>query len=279
MPRLYVYVFGGFALLVIASTVLFAMLRPGPTGTTSTWEAASGLFPVGESESLQRTNETTYAGQGVELNGVVPLPTPATGSEVSFDDLKDLLSSLIKPAAPSASSNEIFTPSSYSFIPQGIIATSVERPRTPEQQVLHEYGNSLGLTLTAFADLHANMVTVLRDQAEDRANAAKSAAMKRLAEDFTRLGEDIATIEAPAESLTVHTNLANAYKDVGAKMKLIVDAQGDDAFLAAINTYNTSSETLSARLIAMIDLFQARGVTFSPTDAGSIFTFSAEASF
>jgi len=124
------------------------------------------------------------------------------------------------------------------------------------------------------------MPQILRDQAEDRDDPLKVAALKRLASDFVRLGEEIATMDSiPPPAAGIHAQLSAAYKDAGAKLSLIADAKSDEAFLLAVNTYNTSSETLTKRLIGLVELFQARSVTFSSTDSGGIFTFSANSSF
>jgi hypothetical protein len=276
--RVKLYLLAGASVLIVASTVLFAALRNGPSETASTWEAASGFLPWNERESLERPDERTFTGNAVDL-GVVPLPEAYVPTEESFDELASLLSSLVN-TAPATGTDATFTPSSYAFIPQGILSISGARPRTPTQQELYEYGNTLGLALAAFADLHTTMIQTLKDQAEDRANPSKAAAVVRLGDDFIALGADIEAMgSVPSPALATHAALAAAYKDAGAKMKFIPAAQGDTAFLDAINAYNASAEKLSKSLIGAIDLFQTNDVTFSPTDAGSIFTFSANPSF
>lgn len=280
MSRLQLYILGGFAFIVIVSTVAFTMLRTSPTKTVSTWEGASGLLPWGERSSLNEPGDSRYGGSGVDSLGTVPLPSSEGMGAPSFDELAKLLSELVQPVSTTQQPDETFTPSAYAFIPQGILNVETEKPRTAEQQVLHEYGNELGLSLQSFADLHTNMVGTLKDQAEDRSDPVKGAGVKRLGDDFVRLGAELESMQnIPTSMQDAHQKLAAAYRDVGTKLAVIPGASGDEAFLAAINTYNTSAEVLSRRLVDIIDRFVVSGVTFSASDPGSVFTFNAQSSF
>jgi hypothetical protein len=280
MSRLQLYILGAFVVVVVVSTVAFVMLRTSPTKTLSTWEGAGGFLPVGERSSLNEPGDPGYRGSGVDSLGTVPLPSTEGMPTASFDELATLLGELVRPATTTRTSEETFTPSAYAFIPQGFLNTETEKPRTPEQRALHEYGNALGIALQSFADLHTNMVQVLKDQAEDRSDAVKAEGVKRLGDDFVRLGTEIGNMdEVPASMQDAHEKLAAAYQDVGTKLAAIPGAADDEALLAAVNTYNASAEELSRRLVDMIDRFVGSGVTFSASDPGAVFTFSAQSSF
>lgn len=274
------YILAGFTAIVIASATAFLFLRPGPIAPTDTWTSSGALFPWHSSETLQKDEPLKVGASTSSAETLsVPLPAPVSMPTDAFDELASLLADLVKPPSNANNDAEDFIPSSYAFIPQGLIGITTERPRTPEQQVLHDYGNALGLALGVFADTHPDMTQILKDQAEDRSDPMKGAAVRKLAADFVALADTVGKISAPPTASALQAQLAVAYRDAGEKLSKIPDASGDDAFLAAINTYNSSAETLSKRLIDTVDLFQSRGVTFSSSDPGSIFTFSANASF
>lgn len=274
----------GIAVAVLAALVLasvaYMMLRPAPAAPTDTWTAGGGFMPWRDSTPLEEPIIPPSTDRPVETLGVVPLPVPATEDGSSgFDDLAALLQGLVQPVGPRADSDPI-APSSYAFIPQGLLSLPGTAPKTPEQQALYEYGNALALTLQAFADLHPDMPQILKDQAEDRTNSAKAGALKRLAADFIQLGDDLASMDSiPGTAASAHAALAEAYREAGRNLAVIPDATSDDAMLQAINTYNASAANLSQRLVGMIDIFVSRDVVFEPTDAGSAFMFDANASF
>ncbi len=281
MTRGYLFILAGLAILIIVSTATFTLLRTTSTPTSGTWKSIGGLFSIGEPSTLRAPTEAKYQGEGQEDLGVIPLPQQQEGEPGKnfASDLADLLAKLVQSPQKSGEDTDPVTPGSYSFIPQSMLSIETPKPRTPEQEALHEYGDTVGLSLAAFADSHPNMPQILKDQAEDRADPLKVASLKRLASDFTQLGEELAATErVPAAVANAHNALAVAYKDVGAKLAVIPDATNDDTFLKAINSYNTSAETLSKRLVALVDLFSARGVTFSSLDSGNIFTFNAKSS-
>ncbi len=281
MARSQLFILAGLSILTVISVAIFTLLRTESTPTSGTWRSMSGLFSIGEPSTLRAPAEEGYQGQGKETLGLIPLPQQEGGeSENSFaTDLADLLTKLVQPSQQPGEDIDPAAPGAYSFIPQGLISIETPKSRTPEQEALHEYGNIVGLSLAAFADSHPNMPQTLKDQAEDRADPLKVASLKRLANDFTQLGDELAATEqVPAAAASAHNALVAAYKDVGAKLILIPSANNDDAFLKAVNSYNTSAETLSKRLVALVDLFSTRGVTFSSSDSGSIFTFNAKSS-
>lgn len=276
MSHMQLYIAGAVATLIIGSIAYFGIYRTDTPRDDSTWQSSGGLFSWGEPESAPPPSDISYRGDGVQDLGVVPLPPVvigAGGQNELANDLTKLLTQLTKPTTMDEA--EDFTPSSYSFIPAGLISTGATRTRSPDAQAYYEYGNSIGGALQAFADAHPNMPQTLKDQAEDRADGLKVAALKRLAEDFTNLGNELAvTDNVPASALSAHQALAAAYTDVGAKLRVIPDATNDEEFLAAVNTYNSSAEMLSRRLIGLADLFATRDAGFTSSDAGSIFIFS-----
>ncbi|MFZ2886975.1 MAG: hypothetical protein WA021_04115 [Minisyncoccia bacterium] len=281
MTRTQLYIVGALAILVLGATTFFTFLRPEPRTALQTWTGDSGLLPWNEGATVERSDERDRFGEGIDSLGTVPLPTVSeTASEESFaTDLAKLLTQLTEPMEKKPDSDPI-VPSSYAFIPRGLISIGETPPPSPDQQAFREYGNSLGITLQAFANAHPDMPQTLKDQAEDRSNSLKVAALKQLAADFTRLGDTVAAMgSVPSGVTSANQALAAAYRDVGTKLAKIPDATADEPFLAAINTYNTSAENLSRRLVAISDLFVSRNVGFTTSDPGNIFMFSGQTSF
>lgn len=263
---------------MVGGVIAFSFMRPSSEGGFATWQTEGGLFSQRSAQQVARENEADFRGNPGEL-GSVPLPTVSTGNvgQNFATELTSLLTSLTNPPAPGKEPAD-FQPSSYAFIPQGLM-TGAQETRTPLQAELYEYGNAVGASLQSFGDLHQNMPQILKDQAEDRSSALKTAALKQLADDFIGLGDDLAAMDVPSSALASHNALVAAYKDVGEKLKRIPDAASDQQFLDSINTYNSSAENLSKRLVSLVDLFSSTQTRFSSSDSGSVFTFSGSSSY
>lgn len=164
----------------------------------------------------------------------------------------------------------------YSFIPQGLISTSAPRKRlTPAQQAIFDYGNEVGSYIQSFEERYRSAPQVLKDQFEDRKNPEKNAVLLSLARGLEDVGFQLEAIKAPSEIRSAHQKVAASYKELGAKLSAVPDAKSDEAVLNAILAYNTAVETYVTNFVALATLISAHGVSFSPDDAGSVFTFSA----
>jgi hypothetical protein len=163
----------------------------------------------------------------------------------------------------------------YSFIPQGLVSTSAAQKRTKLQQSLYEYGNTAGSLIASFEQNHPNSSQVLTDQVQDRGSAEKAAAVETLGTDLSSLGDQLLGIEGVPSTVTdANAALAASYHDIGAKLALVPQAQGDAAFLAAVNAYNDAVGVFVQHYVALSQLFVSYGVAFSPGDGGSVFTFT-----
>lgn len=168
----------------------------------------------------------------------------------------------------------------YTFIPRGLIAVESPKPRTETQEILFAYGNRLGGDIRSLDEAYPNIIQTLQDQAADRANTDKAKGVYTYADALIRLGgelEDFADV--PSQATGAHARLASSYRDIGEKLKKIPSAQTDEAFIAAVTTYNAAMDVYTERYIALVNLFVAQGVVFSPGDPGSVFSFSAPTSF
>jgi hypothetical protein len=279
------YIFTGAAVLAILAIVaLIVTARSGVGGAqdATNWVGASMIFQGGrsatEAERL-RAEEAAQQQQGDAELGYIPIATSATVEEEDFGaDLTKLLALLAQPPATSTLTGE--TPAAFAYIPQGLISISSGiKVRTASQEALFTYGNEAGGRIQSFESMHGNMPQILKDQAEDRDNAEKKARVKQLGFDIAALGRELLDMQdVPQAVKTAHENYATSYRIVGTNLTKVADTSGDEAFLAAIETYNTSVEAHSQRFGVLVSVFNANDVAFSPSNPGSTFMFNAQLS-
>lgn len=163
----------------------------------------------------------------------------------------------------------------YSFIPQGLISTtSVEKRRTPTQQAIFDYGNEAGSYIQSFEERYRAAPQILKDQFEDREDPEKNAALLSLSRGLEDVGFQLEALEVPSEIRSAHQKVAASYKELGKKLSAVPNAKSDETVLNAILAYNAAAEAYVKNYVSLATLISAHGVTFSPEDAGSIFTFS-----
>lgn len=208
------------------------------------------------------------------------IPPRAQDSEAPAPETLDFdtfVASLVSPAGTKsvAATTSSDTGLSYSLIPRGLIATETStRSRSPEQQALFTYGNDAGSYIQTYEDSNKNASVALRDQAEDRQNPQKMQAVKLVAAGLITAGESLLGMEdLPSSVASIHKALAQSYIESGRALSKVPDANGDDAFLAAINAYNSTADVLVKNYVALATMFPLAGVTFSTQDPGSVFMF------
>lgn len=164
----------------------------------------------------------------------------------------------------------------YSFIPRGLISTtSLGKRRTETQQAIYDYGNEVGSYIQSFEERYRAAPQILKDQFEDREDPEKIAALLSLAGALEDVGFQLEALEAPSEIRSAHQKVAASYKALGEKLSAVPKAKSDETVLTAILAYNAAAEAYVKNYVSLATLISAHGVTFSPEDAGSIFTFSA----
>ena len=223
---------------------------------------------------------------GTPYNYTLPTPqavsadTQTGGSgDFNFDSFISMLSN---ENATGTTKVQGSTNNAYAFIPTGLISALVPKQRTALQQKLYDYGNNVGSFVQSFEQDHPNEAQVLWDQAQDRTNPDKAASLVALAHALTALGDNLSQMNAspdddqvPTQMTAAHNALAQSYHDLGTELALVPGAQGDSAFVAAVEAYDTTAEMFTQKYVALANLFVAYGVTFSPQDPGVVFTFSA----
>lgn len=265
-------------LLLVGGGYVLSRNTSVSSGSDATWGSARGIFQAGN-RILNPDAPTQMLPSGVdtEFSFTPPKPLDALIEESDVNDLGSLLTQL---TSGGSANTGLTTPDAYSFIPQGLVQlVSPQKKMTSEQRALYDYGNRVGATIQGFNALHLNLPAQMRDHAEDRGDSSKAAALARAGRDYQQLAKDLETSNPPALIAASHAEYAKSYTNVGTNLIRISEATTDDTFLQAIYAYNASVEDLNKRFLILVNIFNASGVTFSSFDAGSIFVFSAAASF
>lgn len=278
------------ACFIIAIAFVVESRSPLPLSqSTVTW---SGGTPVSayQSGSVGQTSPQQIA-QEVIQNGAqatLTLPPLATSTYSSFEPtsssfnyvaLLAQLSGNATVSAPAAGGNATNSAivQAYQFIPAGLIATTApaRKPMTAAQQAIYDYGNEVGGEIQSFENLHTNEARILKDQAEDRSDPTKAAALVSLGQGFASVGTFLQGIQdVPTSAASLHSALAQSYLDIGAKLQLVGQAQGDAAFVQAVENYDAAANTFVHNYGALAQFFTEHGVVFQPQDGGSVFSFS-----
>lgn len=284
---------GSAVLLLVAGIVFVNKNGVAPTALTKTWvSGAFSLNPTGygaprtegmsDEERARLILEEQLRQAGSFTYGAPSTAQGATKGEEESFDFAEFIASISGGGQGSATAiapEQALFQNLYTFIPRGLIAIESPPVRTELQEELYAYGNRFGSEVRGFEDSHMNGIQILKDQAEDRASVEKADAAIRYANDLARLGKDLEELAGvPARAALFHKKLAASYVETGTKLALIPKTKTDAEFLAAIETYNRSMDTFTNNYVALVQFFIAQGVSFSPNDPGSIFSFTAPTS-
>ncbi len=280
--------------IALASIILFALLiasaRSGVSSSQqgTNWVGAGGVFFTGGRNLRQaerQSAEQVIKNESPETQlGYIPI-TPPSADGFEGDDGGDLSKLLALISQSVSGNNSALATSSgesaFSLIPQGLISIETYGKKlTPEQEALHTYGNEAGAILQSYESMHPNASQPLKDHAEDRQNADKARLVEQLGFDMALLGRELTSIEVvPAAIKAAHEAYATTYRIVGTNLTKVAGAKTDEEYLAAIEAYNQSVDSLSKRFFALVTLFGAHEVTFSQSETGSVFVFSQSFSF
>jgi len=177
--------------------------------------------------------------------------------------------------------------------------------RTPEQKVLFDYGNQVGLAIRNFEDTHGNVTQVLRDFFDSRTDFAKIASIPEAADkyaqltaliggknqsvskesamanvqgvvnDYAQLSVAIRNVpNVPPQVESANAKLSRGYSDVAQGLSLLTKTENEAQLLEAIKAYNADADEFIENYVYLIQLFSAYGVKFSANDPGSVFSFS-----
>lgn len=252
---------------------------------TSSWGNVGGIGPF-NFEPAETSNQTEHPDLFRTVQNLPPFlyVPPAQNIDThntSRDtfDFEAFLAELSRPKKSSSTSTNpgLSTEEIYSYIPSSIVVTiEPSSTRTESQEALFRYGNEAGQIIQLFEDRNRSMARVLKDQFEDPTNPEKNAALTGLGNALIAVGESLEQIESiPSQATSVHARLAQSYKAAGEKLALVPNATTDEEKIAAMLAYNAAAEDYVRSYIAMVRLFSLSNVTFSSSDPGSVFMFSA----
>lgn len=273
----------GGAIFVLQHTAV------APVNETSAWDGLGGVTndpvytPTKTVQEKQPTNmtpgETTPAFNFTKTLATESDDGSPTADDVNIDDLLAQLTKPTKKITASSSSITDLVKDAYAFIPTGLTSTTTPpQHRTVAQEALYSYGNEVGTTIQSFEETHKNAPQVLKDQSVDRADAQKGAQVAAIGDALIGVGNTIAHMDTvPKPIANYNTSLAQAYVDMGTKLKLVPKAQTDEQFVAAIQVYDAAVDSFAKTFVGLASYFAASGVIFGTDDAGSVFTFTNSA--
>lgn len=283
-PRSRILLFAAAVCLVGIGVVVVRQHAPlGPTGGTVAWTGTGGISFAGQGTNATAPYPTAEATprQGGVSGVTLPRPSAVAPSADTPDtfDASAFLALLTGGATHQASAGGSAPQESsevYAYIPTGLISTGTpSATRSASQQALFEYGNAAGSFILAFETQYPDMARILTDQAQDRTDAAKAAALTRLADDLSGLGRSLLGMDdVPTPVAAANTTLGTRYEMLGQKLALVAKASSDADFVAAIQSYDASADEFVSAYVALAQLLGAYGVQFSSEDPGRVFTFS-----
>lgn len=258
--------------------IVLEKIAPRNDSPVRAWGGAGGYLldaTASEIRPQAATQENIFSNvQGGPPFQYTPFSITNTPAEDELD-IETLLGILSSPSEqPSfVSENSL---DAYSFIPSGLVSADLpQKTLTPTQQSIYEYGNQAGSSIQSFEGSFRNGPQILKDQFEDREDPEKNERLLALARGLSSVGSELERLEGvPTEVATSHAKVAASYKELGAKLSSVQAAKTDEAVLDAIVSYNTTVELYVKNYVALATLISAHGVTFSPEDPGSIFTFT-----
>lgn len=266
------------AIVVGVGTLIVAERASKPVGGSSGWNGdnALPLNPIVSNNAAAQTLRDFTPQLGTTSAPFIPLGAGGeSGNYTDGFDMAAFIRSLSQPLQSTSVETNTDVSASYSFIPQGLISTSTGARRTKEQQALYDYGNEAGSYIETYQDTHQNAPQVMKAQFEDRQNAEKAQALRDIGTALTQVGLALDHIEeVPGSVASANTLLAKSYKEVGAKLSQIPDAQRDEDLAKAIQTYNAAADDLTKHYVSLALLLSLSGVTFELQDPGSVFTFT-----
>lgn len=283
----YQAVLGVVALIIVGALIVNMRAPAAVPGQTIAWSGSGAILnpsPQGGGtvaqtptpnlmQQVEGSAPYTYIAPAQQTSGVASNDT--SGGSFDFNAFVAMLSQENAPKGGSSAGGGSAS-SAYSFLPGGLISTSTPaKSRTTLQQALYEYGNTAGSYIQSFETEHSNESQVVVDQAQDRTDSTKAAAVEALGAALTGLGQSLSQIDTiPDQATKANQALAASYEDIGAKLALVPQAQSDSGFISAVQTYDAAANTFITNYVALANLFGAYGVTFAPDDPGSVFTFS-----
>jgi hypothetical protein len=273
-------------LLMVGGFIVVNNSAVSPRNEGDTWGSGAVVTPIHTPEAPSETRVTPQMSDPALGAPISPFALGKEGKEgaenavdnpaLNWDSIKDALSPKTSTPQPPATDSSLLD-QAYSYIPTGLTApASPSKPLSDADRALYAYGNNAGSVVKSYEAAYPNQASILTDHIQDRYGPSKIAAMKQMANDLIKVGDELDSIPTtPPEIGLSGKNLANAYRDIGKNLARIPDAKNDKEFLSAVHVYNSSAESFVQKYVNLVLVFQANGIRFSLDEPGSVFMFPA----
>jgi hypothetical protein len=279
-------IIGATALLIVGTLIVNERSAVSPSSPEAWGGGAIPLLnPYTPQNGTQNTTQNPPISSPSLATETLPtIPTPPLPSSTvaqrepdsfDFNAFMSMLSTTATQNHGSVAASSSASTNAYAYIPTGLVSIQTPKKRTDLQQKLYEYGNEVGSYIQSFEDQNPDEAGILKNQIEDRNNPDKIAAVQALAAGLQQVGKSIAGIDTtPTQMVDSQKRLAQSYITIGTTLALVPQTQRDSDFVVAIQNYDSAADVFTKNYVAMAQLFGAYGVTFQPSDAGSVFTFT-----
>ncbi len=145
----------------------------------------------------------------------------------------------------------------------------------PEKDALHTFGNTLGaLIQTAMSDSTAELAFWNSAAGNTKMNTKLIQEFVTLAQKYSHLASDIASVASPPKGTDTHKKLVTTYQNYAKAIQTISETE-IDSYMSEIGVtaYSNATIALGHAFVDVSDLFYRKGIHFSPTEPGSIFVF------
>lgn len=271
--------------LVMAGIYLFERQRAvAPTGTGTSWDSVSGYVEATEGAPVEEYGaELPDISSRPQSPETLVIPTGASTATAKIidtpgDDAFDYNALLARlahepestgPQQPTKTYEQLL--GAFTFVPKQAPESKL---RSPAQEALFAYGNEIGRRVQGFAAVNPNISQTVINQATNRDNRAYGDAVIELGNRYKALGQGILGYrDVPEVAQAVHIALGESYINLGTALSAVPAATEDQAFIAAITTYNNKADAFTLAFVNMVSLFSSQDVTFESTDPGAAFSF------
>lgn len=207
----------------------------------------------------------------------------ATNTAFSYtsEELEELLAN-ISPSAQAVAPQEQFgaeasLESIYRYVPASLATTTTVRERPDERtEALLMYGNEIGASIQSYETRWSDQALILRRFVEDMDNPEKAQRVADLADALVTLGDSIENTSPdlmPSDIAPMNAALANGYREIGEKLRVVGQARSNPELLDAVTAYNTAARSFANKYLAIVTLMSVEEVPFNKDDPGSVFVF------
>ena len=138
---------------------------------------------------------------------------------------------------------------------------------------LFKYGNDIGAVITKYNPSKSRNEIVIVKQAIDTNNPSVLKELDPIVTGYTSMVKALLQVKVPSAMIDFHKNLVNSLSELVFANEGFTKIYADGVVgLEAVAVFQNSVKDLGTSMGAIVKYFSLVGITFSPSDAGSIFT-------